>query len=42
MSMFDRQGIPEDLIREDKSEMEFEDAVALLLNFSLVTANIEG
>jgi Tfp pilus assembly protein PilF len=36
MSMFDRQGIPEGLVRADGDELQFEDAVASLINYSLV------
>lgn len=36
MSMFDRQGIPEGLILADGDELQFEDAVASLINYSLV------
>ncbi|EFQ96752.1 hypothetical protein MGYG_09201 [Nannizzia gypsea CBS 118893] len=36
MSMFDRQGIPEHLLRRDMSRLQFEDAVTPLLSFSLI------
>lgn len=36
MSMFDRQGIPEYLLQHDTSQAQFEDAVAPLINFSLI------
>jgi hypothetical protein len=37
MSMFDRQGIPEDLVRDsDEDELEFNDALAPLLSYSLI------
>ena len=36
MSMFDRQGIPEGLVRGDGDGLQFEDAVAPLINYSLV------
>ena len=36
MSMFDRQGIPEGLVRADGDELQFEDAVAPLISYSLV------
>jgi hypothetical protein len=42
MSMFDRQGIPEDLINQDKDRLEFEDAVAPLMSFSLIRTEIGG
>ncbi|KAJ6003890.1 hypothetical protein N7540_013172 [Penicillium herquei] len=36
MSMFDRQGIPEGLVRADGDGLQFEDAVAPLISYSLV------
>ncbi|KAF2180317.1 hypothetical protein K469DRAFT_715560 [Zopfia rhizophila CBS 207.26] len=36
MAMFDRQGIPEHLLYNGKSRLQFEDAVAPLTSFSLV------
>ncbi|CAI7622745.1 unnamed protein product [Penicillium pancosmium] len=37
MSMFDRQGIPEDLVRgSEQDELDFHDALVPLLNYSLV------
>ncbi|EAU30103.1 predicted protein [Aspergillus terreus NIH2624] len=37
MSMFDRQGIPENLVRDsDQDELDFHDALAPLLSYSLV------
>jgi hypothetical protein len=41
MSMFDRQEIPESLVRANGDELQFEDAVAPLINFSLVKYQIE-
>ncbi|KAF1996952.1 hypothetical protein P154DRAFT_607067 [Amniculicola lignicola CBS 123094] len=38
MSMFDRQGIPMSLLRNSTSQLDFEDALAPLLSFSLVRA----
>ena len=40
MSMFDRQSIPEDLLHDGKDQLEFEDSIAPLLSFSLITADI--
>lgn len=40
MSMFDRQGIPEHLLRKKMSRLQFEDAVATWLAFSLVWEEI--
>jgi tetratricopeptide (TPR) repeat protein len=40
MSMFDRQGIPASLLRNSTSQLDFEDALAPLLNFSLVRAEM--
>jgi hypothetical protein len=47
MSLFDRQGIPESLLcqsyREDGDiEADFEDDIAILTSYSLVTINAEG
>ncbi|KAL5360970.1 hypothetical protein BJX96DRAFT_175795 [Aspergillus floccosus] len=37
MSMFDRQGIPQDLVRDpDQDELDFHDALAPLLSYSLI------
>jgi tetratricopeptide (TPR) repeat protein len=41
MSMFDRQGIPEGLVRGDGNELEFEDAVAPLISYFLVRVELE-
>lgn len=41
MSMFDRQEIPEDLVQEDKGNMQFEDTLAPLLSFALVRVESE-
>ncbi len=40
MSMFDRQGIPEYLLCKDINQLQFEDAVAPLVSFSLIRAEI--
>ncbi|OQD94930.1 hypothetical protein PENSOL_c023G10428 [Penicillium solitum] len=41
MSMFDRQGIPEDLVRDsDSDELDFYDALALLLSYSLIRLEV--
>ncbi|KAJ5348541.1 uncharacterized protein N7506_001794 [Penicillium brevicompactum] len=41
MSMFDRQGIPEDLVREsEQDELDFHDALVPLLNYSLIQLEI--
>ncbi|KAH8698463.1 hypothetical protein BGW36DRAFT_448418 [Talaromyces proteolyticus] len=42
MSMFDRQGIPEDLINQGKNRLTFEDTVAPLVSFSLIRTEIGG
>jgi hypothetical protein len=35
--MFDRQGIPEDLVRDsDQDAKDFQDALVLLLSYSLI------
>ena len=39
MSVLDRQGIPEFLLRGDQDEVDFEEAVTLLIDFSLVKEN---
>ncbi|OBT51626.1 hypothetical protein VE04_08927 [Pseudogymnoascus sp. 24MN13] len=36
MAMFDRQGIPESILYDGKSRLQFEDAVAPLTSFSLI------
>jgi tetratricopeptide (TPR) repeat protein len=41
MSMFDRQGIPEGLVRTDGDELQFEDTVAPLISYSLVRVELE-
>lgn len=42
MSMFDRQGIPEILVRDsDQDELDFHDALAPLLSYSLVRLEID-
>ena len=38
MSVIDRQGIPEFLLRDSGDDLEFEDAIALLHDFSLITS----
>jgi len=40
MSMFDRQGIPISLLQNDSNQLDFEDAMAPLLSFSLVRTEI--
>jgi tetratricopeptide (TPR) repeat protein len=40
MSMFDRQGIPVSLLQDQASQLDFEDALAPLLSFSLVRVEI--
>src|SRR5207249_242408 len=43
MSFLDRQGIPDSLLVDDNEDpMDFEDAMAVLLAFSLVVANASG
>jgi tetratricopeptide (TPR) repeat protein len=41
MSMFDRQGIPEDLVRGNGDGLQYENAVAPLISYSLVRVQIE-
>ncbi|KAJ5938334.1 hypothetical protein N7466_001468 [Penicillium verhagenii] len=41
MSMFDRQGIPEGLVRGDGDGLQFEDAVAPLVSYSLIRVEYE-
>jgi tetratricopeptide (TPR) repeat protein len=41
MSMFDRQGIPEGLVRGDGDGLQFEDAVAPLVDYSLIRVELE-
>ncbi|KAJ6016427.1 hypothetical protein N7540_011018 [Penicillium herquei] len=41
MSMFDRQGIPEGLVRADGDGLQFEDTVAPLINYSLIRVELE-
>ena len=38
MAMFDRQGIPESILYDGRSRLQFEDAVAPLTSFSLIKA----
>lgn len=40
MSMFDRQGVPEGLVRADEDGIQFEDAVAPLISYSLVRVEL--
>ncbi|EED19716.1 kinesin, putative [Talaromyces stipitatus ATCC 10500] len=40
MSMFDRQGIPEELISEGTDRLQFEDAIAPLISFSLIQVEV--
>ncbi|KAF2730992.1 hypothetical protein EJ04DRAFT_443952, partial [Polyplosphaeria fusca] len=40
MSMFDRQGIPRSLVQGDMDRLDFEDALAPLVSFSLVRAEM--
>ncbi|KAJ4267004.1 hypothetical protein NW762_003102 [Fusarium torreyae] len=40
MSMFDRQGIPISLLRNDSSQLDFHDALEPLLSFSLVRPDV--
>ena len=42
MSMSDRRGITEDIINQDQNRLEFEDAVAPLMSFSLIRVEIGG
>lgn len=42
MSMFDRQGIPEGLVQQHMNRLEFKDAVAPLMSFSLIQTEIGG
>jgi hypothetical protein len=42
MSMFDRQGIPEYLLHHNNDHLKFEDALALLVSFSLIRPEIGG
>ncbi|EED11465.1 kinesin, putative [Talaromyces stipitatus ATCC 10500] len=42
MSMFDRQGIPEELVSEGIDQLQFEDTMALLISFSLIQVEIGG
>ncbi|KAL4745419.1 P-loop containing nucleoside triphosphate hydrolase protein [Aspergillus terricola var. indicus] len=42
MSMFDRQSIPEYLVQEDYETLQFEDALAPLISYSLIRSGIEG
>ncbi|RDW63751.1 hypothetical protein BP6252_11296 [Coleophoma cylindrospora] len=42
MSMFDRQGIPEWLLLNHVDQLQFEDAIALLIGFSLVREQAGG
>ncbi|KAF2478343.1 uncharacterized protein BDR25DRAFT_321365 [Lindgomyces ingoldianus] len=40
MSMFDKQGIPKSLLQYDTNQLDFDDALAPLLSFSLVRVEI--
>lgn len=40
MSMFDRQGVSMALLRKSTSKLDFDDALAPLLSFSLVQAEV--
>lgn len=40
MSIFDRQGIPEDLLHDSTNRLQFEDAVTPLISFSLTRMQI--
>lgn len=41
MSIFDRQGIPEDLVRDYNQDiLDFHDTLALLLSYSLIRLEI--
>jgi tetratricopeptide (TPR) repeat protein len=43
MSMFDRQGIPEDLVRDqDQDILDFHDALAPLLSYALIRLEMNG
>lgn len=42
MSMFDGRGIPKQLVRQGVNQLEFENAIAILISFSLVQAEIGG
>ncbi|KAI7970683.1 hypothetical protein EIK77_003083 [Talaromyces pinophilus] len=42
MSMFDRQGIPAELLRDGMDPLQFEDAMAPLISFSLVRVEFGG
>ncbi|KAK6362595.1 hypothetical protein TWF730_000052 [Orbilia blumenaviensis] len=42
MSMFNRQGIPEKLLIKDMDQLQFEDAISPLLNFSLIREQAGG
>src|SRR2546429_6439565 len=39
--MFDRQGIPEYLPHDNTNKLQFEDAIAPLISFSLIRAQVE-
>jgi tetratricopeptide (TPR) repeat protein len=41
MSMFDRQGIPERLLHDGMRRLQFEEAIAPLLSFSLIRGQLE-
>jgi hypothetical protein len=41
MSMFEKQGIPRSLLQGDTGRLEFEDALALLISFSLVRMEVD-
>ena len=40
ISMFDRQGIPEYLLHDNTDRLQFEDAIALLISFALIRAQV--
>ncbi|KAI9766297.1 MAG: hypothetical protein M1839_004928 [Geoglossum umbratile] len=40
ISMFDRQGIPEYLLRGNTDQLQFEDAIAPLISFALIRAQV--
>ncbi|KAF3390061.1 hypothetical protein DPV78_011783 [Talaromyces pinophilus] len=42
MSMFDRQGIPAELLSDGMDQLQFEDAMAPLLSYSLVRVEVGG
>ena len=38
--MFDRQGIPEYLLYDNTNQLQFEDAIAPLISFALIRAQV--